>query len=195
MGSRMIPYTVLEGDNPRRTVVEHWLYGLDQVSPAMREHIITAWVTTWSSSKYETLEEMPVAYGIDYPLMSHVNEVTKIGLDLAKSASSEWDVTFDYTTLIPTLILHDVDKPLMYDREGSEIRNSILSREIPHGVLGAMLLKELGFEHKIVSTISLHSGNSPYHGNSLDAWVLHYADYFSADRMLMKMGRKPTYQK
>ena len=58
-----------------------------------------------------------------------------------------------------------------------------------------MLLKELGFEHKVVSTISLHAGNSPNHGHSVDAWILHYADYFSADRMLMQMGRKPTYQK
>ena len=157
----MIPYTIEESDEARRTSVEQWLYGLDQVPPATRGHVITAWVTTWSSSKYGTLEEMPVAYGVDYPLMSHVNEVTRVGLDLAQRASIEWGMVFDYATLVPTLILHDVDKPFMYDRVGFEIRNSRLSREIPHGVLGGMLLKDLGFDHQVVSTISLHAGNAP----------------------------------
>ena len=191
----MTPYTIEQSGSARRLSVEKWLFGLEQISSPMRELVITAWVTTWSSSEYETLESMPVAHGVDYPLMAHVNEVTEVGLNLARCVADQWNIAFDYSTLVPILILHDVDKPLMYDGVGSDIRNSKLSREIPHGVLGAMLLKELGFAHKIVSTIPLHAGNAPYHGESLDAWVLHYADYFSADQMLMKLGRKPTYQK
>jgi hypothetical protein len=33
----------------------------------------------------------------------------------------------------------------------------------------AMLLKELGFDHTIVSTVSLHAGNSPFHGRNHEA--------------------------
>jgi hypothetical protein len=58
-------------------------------------------------------------------------------------------------------------------------------------------LKELGFDHTIVSTVSLHAGNAPYHGRNYEAYVLHYADYFATDHaiMLEGPGKEPYYQK
>ena len=53
--------------------------------------MVTAWVSTWSSSPYERLEDMPLTAGVDYPLMHHVNEVTRAGVDLAKRAKADWN--------------------------------------------------------------------------------------------------------
>ena len=191
----MPPYTIDRTSNHRRQQVEAWLFGLDQVSAKLRDDIVTAWVSTWSSSPYENLEDVPFGAGVDYPLMLHVNEVTRAGLDLARRAAADWDMQLDPEILVPILILHDVDKPLMYVREGGEIRYSPLWHELPHGVAGAMLLKELGFAHRVVSTVALHAGNAPYHGATLEAYVLHYADYFSADHAVIQTGGKPYYQK
>ncbi len=94
----------------------------------------------------------------------------------------------DWDVMMSILILHDVDKPLMYTREGASVGYSQLSRELPHGVVGAMLLKELGFPHTVVSTVATHAGNAPFHGSNLEAYVLHYGDYFSADQALMFLG-------
>ena len=83
----------------------------------------------------------------------------------------------------------------MYVRDRNEIKYSALWYELPHGVAGAMLLKELGFSQHIVSTVALHAGNAPYHGRTFEAFLLHYADYFSADHAMMTTGQKPYFQK
>ena len=57
------PYTIDHGSNSRRKAVEEWLFGLDLVTPDLREKIVTAWVSTWSSSPYADLSEMPYSPG------------------------------------------------------------------------------------------------------------------------------------
>ena len=193
------PYTIDHGSNSRRKAVEEWLFGLDRVTPALREKIVTAWVTTWSSSPYQELADMPYSPGAPhYRLEWHVNDVTRNGLDLAKRAAADWGKTADDNILVPILMLHDVDKPLMYVRESADkVIYSKLSHELQHGVVGAMLLKELGFDHTIISTVALHAGNSPFHGRNHEAYVLHYADYFATDHAIMREGpdKEPYYQK
>jgi hypothetical protein len=187
------------GSNSRRKAVEEWLFGLDLVTPALREKIVTAWVSTWSSSPYAELAEMPYSPGApNYRLEWHVNDVTRNGLDLARRAAADWGKPLDMDVLMPVLILHDVDKPLMYVRGADgKVGYSKLYHELAHGVAGAMLLKELGFDHAIVSAVSLHAGNAPYHARTHEAYVLHYADYFATDHALMlEPGEKePYYQK
>jgi hypothetical protein len=46
----MEPYVIDRTSNSRRRAVEEWLFGLDLVTPELREKIVTAWVTTWGSS-------------------------------------------------------------------------------------------------------------------------------------------------
>ncbi|WP_135467840.1 HD domain-containing protein [Crenalkalicoccus roseus] len=187
MGS---PYSIDHGSNWRRRAVEDWLWGLDLVSPGVRERIVTAWVSAWVSSPHEALEDMVFTPGTpSYPLMAHVNEVTRAGLDLARRAEADWGAAFDRDLLLPILILHDVDKPLLYLRDG----HTALYHELPHGVVGAMLLKDLGFPHLVVSTVATHAGNAPFHGRTPEAHVLHYADLFAADHALRRMGRTPFY--
>jgi hypothetical protein len=188
-------YTIDRSSNSRRKAVEDAIWGLDLVSPDLSEKIVTAWVTTWAASSHERLEDMPWSPGADYPLINHVNEVTKAGVDLAKRARADWKMDLDDAVLIPALILHDVDKPMMYERKGREVVRSDLSREIPHGVVGGMLLKELGFSHEVISVVTTHSPAMPFHHRGNTAYVLHHADMFSADQILRSLGKPPTYQK
>lgn len=187
------PYTIDRSSNSRRRAVSDAIWGLDLVSPALREDVVTAWVTTWAASPYERLEDMPWSEGADYPLLNHVNEVTRAGVDLASRAKADWGNALPNDLLIPILILHDVDKPLMYERKGGNVVRTKLADEIPHGVVGGMLLKELGFSHEIVATVTTHSPKMPYRGRNFAAYVLHHADMFSADHVLMTLGRTPTY--
>ncbi len=192
----MSGYTIDRTSNSRRQAVEEWLWGLDLVSPEVREKIVTAWVSTWSSSPYQELSDMPFSPSApDYRLEWHVNDVTRTGVDLAKRAAADWGAKIDWDVMMSILILHDVDKPLMYTREADGVGYSQLSRELPHGVVGAMLLKELGFPHAVVSTVATHAGNAPFHGSNLEAYVLHYGDYFAADRAMFLAGKTPFYQK
>src|ERR1700722_18046012 len=195
----MQPNVIPRPSHSRRRAVEEWLFGLDLVSASMREKIVTAWVSTWSSSPYQELAEMPYSPSAPhYRLQDHVNDVTRAGVDLARRAAADWGKTFDNDILMPILTLHDVDKPLMYVRDSPDkVGYSQLARELQHGVVGAMLLKELGLPHPVVSTVATHAGNSPFHGRNFEAYVLHYADYFSTDHAIMLEGveKQPYYQK
>ncbi len=192
----MSGYTIDRTSNSRRKAVEEWLWGLDLVSAEVREKIVTAWVSSWSSSPYQELSEMPFSPSApDYRLEWHVNDVTRTGVDLARRAAADWGAKIDWDVMMSILILHDVDKPLMYTRENGGVGYSQLSKELPHGVVGAMLLKELGFPHTVVSTVATHAGNAPFHGSNLEAYVLHYGDYFAADRAMFLAGKTPFYQK
>lgn len=187
-------YEIDTSKGEKRASVEKWLYGLDLVSPAVREKTVTAWLSAWTSSEYADLQEMPWDPGApDYRLADHVNEVTKIGLALAKQSQDLWGKTFDPDILVPILILHDVDKPLMFVRRDNKVVHSDLYSELPHGVVGAMLLKELGFPHVVVATVGTHSPRMPFHGKNDEAFVLHYADHYACDRAMMKAGKKPLY--
>ena len=191
----MSMYTIDQSRGPRRQAVEKWLFGLDLLSSDVREKTATAWTSIWASSPYERLEDMPFTISIEYRLMDHVNEVTRAGLDLAKRAQADWDIKLDNDILIPILILHDLDKPLLYARSNGKRTYSQLYYELPHGVVGGMLLKELGFPHVVISTVATHATNAPFHGRNVEAFVLHYADYFACDHALMVAGVEPFYQK
>lgn len=188
-------YTIDHGSNWRRQAVEEKIFGLDLCPAELRPKIVTAWVTTWAASPYERLEDMPWSVGVDYPLLAHVNEVTQAGVDMGRLATGTWKEDIDQSVLVPALILHDVDKPMMYARRGGEVVATDLAQEIPHGVVGGMLLKELGFPHEIISIVTTHSPKMPFHHRGKASWVLHHADMFAADRALMSMGKKPTFQK
>ncbi|MFC0389030.1 HDIG domain-containing metalloprotein [Muricoccus vinaceus] len=189
-------YRIERGDPARRQRVAGWLDGLDGISDATREAVVTAWVSSWVSSPFEALEDMPYSLiAPSYRLMDHVNEVTRAGLDLARRAARDWGRHTDPEVLVPILVLHDIDKPLLMMREEGVVRGSPLHAELPHGVLGAMMLRELGFPHLVVSTVATHATNAPFHGSTTEAWLLHYADLFATDHALMSTGGKPFYQR
>lgn len=190
----MAIYRMQQGNSGQREQVATWLEGLDLVSAPIREQIITAWVSVWLSSPFETIDEMPFsALAPSYALRRHVNDVTLTGLDLARRASAQWGDEINYDILVPILALHDVDKPLMFRREGEKVTYAPLARELPHGVVGAMLIKDLEFPDRVVSAVATHAGNAPFHGRTLEDYLLHYADFFSADRVVMKEGAHPPF--
>lgn len=188
------PYSIGRGSDRQRHAVRDWLFGLHLVTPPMQEAIVTAWVSAWASSTHERVEDMPFSPGERFfPLAQHVNEVTRAGIDLGRRAAEDWGTALDPEILVPILILHDLDKPLLYRRDGAGAVTTALYHELPHGVIGAMMLKELGFAHLVVSTVATHATNAPFHGRTVEAHVLHYADLFAADHAFRVMGETPLY--
>lgn len=189
-----MPYAINTNDRERRKIVEESIACLDKVSDAVREKIVTAWVTTWASGEYEDFRSIPWDPSIDgYTLVEHVNEVTRIGLALAERAKTLWGVELDVEILTSILILHDVDKPMMFVSRNGVTERSKLYHEIPHGVVGAMLLKELGFPTIVVSSVGTHSPRMPFPGKNYEAFILHYADHFCCDNALLRAGKQPLY--
>lgn len=188
-------YTIERESRYHRRELEQRLYGLDLISADLREKTVVAWMTAWTSSTYKELDDFP--WGVMHPtyrLIDHVNEVTRLGIDFAQSAKTIWKTDIPPDILIPTLILHDVDKPLLSTRRGDgEYVRSQLASELPHGIVGAMLLRELGFEDRVVNAVAMHSPLMPFHGKTQEAYVLHYADHFACDNAFLRDGLTPLY--
>lgn len=188
------PYVVTPGSPEDRGAVRRWLPDVERLTTEIGERVVTAWVTTWKSSRQPLLDDLPFAVEIPgYVLGEHVRDVTRVGIDLAAFAADRWGIRFDDDLLIATLLVHDVDKPLMCGVVDGRVAYVADDYLVPHGVLGARVLHDLEFPEEVVSVVATHAGNSPFHGTSRLAWLLHYADVVASDRALLDRGLTPTY--
>jgi putative nucleotidyltransferase with HDIG domain len=192
-------FTITDGTEADRRRIAAFLPHLDRVSPALAEKTITAWLTVWRSSAYERPEDFPYTLlAPTYRLMDHIAEVAELGVLLAEYRERRWHEPFDPEVLVPTMLLHDVDKPLLYEPKDGAVVASALAGEVPHGVLGGILLHELGFDERVVSIVSTHAANAPFHSSRDEGWILHYADFYSCDHALRTHGEPgavPFYQR
>jgi len=188
-------YRIEEGTPDQRQSVAARLPRLGELGAGLERQVVTAWVTSWRSSPHPDLDAMPyslVAPG--YPLLRHVSDVTEVALALADQAARTWQTPLDRELLLTCCLLHDVDKPLLYVPSEQGVVLSDDTGEVPHGVLGAFLLRELGVDDTVAAIVATHAAASPFHSRRREAWVLHYADFFATDHVLMSVGRQPYYQ-
>ncbi|MFC0562128.1 HDIG domain-containing metalloprotein [Halalkalibacter alkalisediminis] len=188
-------YTLQEGTSEERAHIRSVLLGLDRLPWAIQENIITAWITSWKCSCFKTIEEVPGFSFSEYKLIEHVNDVVYFGIVLAERSINRWNTHVNWEELIQILILHDIDKPLLLAKEENEVIKTEIASQIQHGVLGALILNEIGFSDKVISTVATHATNSPFHGSNTEAYILHYADLFSADHALRIDEKTPFYQR
>jgi HD superfamily phosphohydrolase YqeK len=193
-------YKIVQGTPAQRDEIRNRLPGLNELSPEVREKVITAWVTAWQNGSYENLNDIPFA--LQHRLMDHVAEVVRFGMSFAKAALEEWGEQWgkqlDWQELIQALILHDLDKPMLYAKSDKPLEKFTITpcaMQIPHGILGSLILNELGFSDNVVSAVATHSLESPFHPATILSYILHYADLFSADHARLEEGIGAFYQK
>jgi hypothetical protein len=188
-------YTIQEGNTEQRDALATRLWGLDKLSEPTRALVVTAWVTSWLSGPNAALEKFLFHTKIpQYQLLDHVNETARFGLTFGSALTSEWGYQLDEEALLCMCLLHDVDKAMIYCWRDEKPALSELAGTLPHGVLGALLLHDLGFSDLVVSATALHTNQSPYHNQSLEGRVLHYADLFAAENADFVGGVQQHYQ-
>lgn len=190
-------YTLRAGDTEQRRVVLRAMPRLAGLGAPLRELAVTAWVSAWLSSTHDSLEEMPYSLQApDYSLLDHTNEVADAGILLADYARARWGASADRDVLLAALLLHDIDKALLYTRLNGAVVSDPARAGLPHGVLGAMLLKEAGLPDKVVTLVGTHTTTSPVKIADPEAWILHYADLFACDHAFrLAPGTIPFFQR
>jgi putative nucleotidyltransferase with HDIG domain len=190
-------YTILPGTPQQRQEVLRAMPRLAELGAPLREHATTAWVSAWLSSTHDSLESMPYSLQApDYRLLDHTNEVADAGILLADYAHARWGVALDQDILLAALLLHDIDKALLYTRVDTDVVPDPSRAGLPHGVLGAMLLKEAGLPDHVVALVATHTTTSPVRTDGPEAWILHYADLFACDHAFrLAAGTVPFFQR
>lgn len=189
-------FLIAEGAPDERTRIANLFPCLDELGAIRRDAVITAWMTVWKGSDYQDLKDVPFSDKYrGYSLVNHINDVCAIGSLLLKQSNARWAVELGNEDLLCCFLLHDIDKVLRIPIEPDTApgRSSSAGDVTHHGVIGAMIAHELGFSKRVVSVISSHASNSPVRGVSMEALLMHYADFFAADYAIQSQWGQPFY--
>lgn len=188
-----MPYHTDRVTTLHRERVHTLLAGLDSVPEKSAERIVEAWSIMSSSSCFELLENVPVSPGLDYGFVAHTNDVVLTGRVLAAAYQARGDFVFDPFALDEALFLHDIDKLLMFRPKGDGAERGDLARQMPHGVVAGILLSEMGFSETVISIVATHATDAPFHVETPEGLVMHYADMAAIDRVRLSANLKPFY--
>ncbi len=170
------------------------LTGLKTVPLHSADRIVEAWAILWANSGFSVLETVPVSPGMSHSLVAHTNDVVHLGRSLANAYQELSALSFDPHLLDEILFLHDIDKLVLFQPIGERAVRGPLSRQMPHGVVAGMLLHDLGFDDRVVSVVTTHATDAPFHNECAEALILHYADMAAIDYVRMRDGQTPFFQ-
>ncbi|WP_417262882.1 HD domain-containing protein [Celeribacter sp.] len=191
----MKSYQIENPDEKQVALLSEAFPRLVELGGALRDQVLCAWCSVVASSSYDTVFDVPFSHGSTDRLVDHTNDVVEAGLALNDMAARQWGWEIDRQRLVAILLLHDLDKPLLMDRRAGEDHATPVSLRIPHGVLAAMLLAELGVGEEITAAVATHATHAPLRGPDREVLILHYADLFAADKALLDTDRMPFFRR
>ena len=184
-------YEKREADQAGRESILRVLPMILDLEESLQKKTVDLIFSAWQASGVERIEALKFSRHTEYPLYLHIQETVRIGMMLWKYAKEHWKDNWtqsvDDSILLQALILHDIDKPVIVHRPETE-------NEIAHGVLGAMMARDFGFDERVISLIACHSPKSPVRPGNAMMQILSYADLFSADHILLNDERKAFFQ-
>jgi len=113
-------------------------------------------------------------------LIEHTVSVTKLSLKMAEALEESYGLTLDRDLLISGAILHDIMKPQNYKIKDEKFDHSSDSN-LEHLTLGIAELYKRNFPIEVIKVVASHHGeHGPVNPDSIEAWLIHYADNFDA---------------
>lgn len=127
----------------------------------LRNLVIEIWAKLWRESPYENITEAPnytteLSKGNE-TLVRHTNAVAKMAEAIAREFQQIYGVSVNHDYLLAGSILHDVDKLVLYERQGDHIGITELGRKTTHGEYGARVAREIGLPDEVTNIIASHS--------------------------------------
>jgi len=155
---------------------------IQQISIEMdlRDMVIETWVRLWRESGYRDIGEAPnilSQQGGDETLVRHTNAVVRIARSAAKEIQKIYHIPLNLDCLLAGAFLHDVDKLVVYRRNGNLVELSELGHRVPHGEYGARIAEQIGLPPEVVNIIASHTPVRPRaKPASVEAVLVAYCD-------------------
>jgi hypothetical protein len=150
------------------------------------------WLRLWRESGLEHLADAPwftvtrAECTSPTALVEHVRQVTDAAIGLAKVARRQGSRP-DMDVLLTGAALIDVDKLILVDRQTGEPSDAMIYSQ--HTFYGAHAAREEGASWPVVHMILSHSKNTAVRPRTLEAVIIHYADYAVFDLRNIFDGR------
>jgi putative nucleotidyltransferase with HDIG domain len=161
---------------------------------ALRDAALRTWCLAWEQSGYDDLRDVPDAPGRNRgPLLTHVNLVNDRIADVIGISERDFGVSVDYEVALCAAILHDVDKPLLWEVDGDVSRMIVGRTPLDHGEIGARLARSCGVPERIIGIVLGHSLYNDHvaERRSPEAVVLFHADMLSSTFAALADGHVP----
>ena len=126
----------------------------------LRGLVIEVWARLWRESPYGDIREAPnylSEINGDESLIRHTNAVAKMSEAVAREFQQAYGISLNYDILLAGAILHDVDKLVLYERQGDSVQLTELGRKVSHGEYGALVAEQVGVPQEVANIIASHS--------------------------------------
>lgn len=181
-------------------VEEYWTTLVPAIGGIQKTRLRTAVCHTWQASMersaYADVRDVPQSPFLpDRSLLCHVNDVCVAAAKLVELSDDLFASRPDTELTMAAAILHDVDKPLLYQRAGSSVTYTDGYSHADHGPVGA----DLGRAHGVPESVAeLVCGHSPFRTErglpgTVEGAIVYYADLVSADLSMVAAGTAPFH--
>lgn len=160
---------------------------LDIADSEVREKVARVWEAMCDGGEWQRVADHPwsTKFGerVTTRNVEHVNQVVECALALATFAEATLEVPVNRDALIAAGLLLDADK-LMVPTDKENAQKAL----VPHAFMSATKALEVGLGLDVTHAILTHSKGSNIPPRTIEALILHYSDYLTADLRLRHCG-------
>jgi putative nucleotidyltransferase with HDIG domain len=154
----------------------------------LREKTLQCWIYAIENSVLtpEDLQVIPFTLLIkdcNISFMNHKRTVVQLSVDIAKRMRENFgnEIKIDMDFLISGAILIDAGKLVEYDKVDGKLTTSKAGRLLRHPFSGVSIADRFGLPPEVLHIIAYHAKEGDLAKRSVEAIIVHHADFVSFD--------------
>lgn len=154
----------------------------------LKEKVLNCWVYAIENSVLtpEDLEVIPFSLLVKdckISFMNHKRTAVQLSVDIAKRMKENFgnEIQIDMDILISGAILIDVGKLIEYDKVDGQLKTSKAGKLLRHPFSGVAIADRFGLPPEVQHIIAYHAKEGDLAKRSVEAIIVHHADFVSFD--------------
>ncbi|MCH8325306.1 MAG: HD domain-containing protein [Bacteroidetes bacterium] len=152
----------------------------------LKEKVLQCWIYAIENSvlSIEDLEEIPFSLLLNdckISFMNHKRTAVQLSVDIANRMKENFsdEIEIDMDTLIAGAILIDIGKLIEYDKVEGKLTTSKAGKLLRHPFSGVSIADRFGLPVEVQHIIAYHSKEGDSEKRSVEAIIVHHADFVS----------------
>jgi len=159
----------------------NWIENTD-----LRKKVLQCWIYAIENSvlSIEDLQTIPFSLLLkdcNISFMNHKRTAVQLSVDIAKRMKENFgnEISIDMDLLIAGAILIDVGKLIEYDKVNGKLTTSKAGKLLRHPFSGVSIADRFGLPPEVQHIIAYHSKEGDLTKRSVEAIIVHHADFVS----------------
>lgn len=154
----------------------------------LREKTLKCWIYAIENSVLSPADLQVIPFSLlikdcNISFMNHKRTAVQLSIDIAKRMKNNFgdEIKIDMDFLIAGAILIDVGKLLEYDKADGQLTTSKAGRLLRHPFSGVAIADRFGLPPEVQHIIAYHAKEGDLAKRSVEAIIVHHADFVSFD--------------